>query len=111
QQLRIVNGTVMVDLPPSLAVKPKHSCGPDFHLQPLPLLFYEAALPANHIKDLVESMKSVIVELEMIRAVHLKKPFVYSHDLVPATFNSSERVVHGRLIGCVPILFHEFEIT
>src|SRR5947209_15731513 len=69
------------------------------------------AFASDCVEQIASFVECIVVEFEPVCAVALEKPLIGWPDFVPATLDSTHRIVHCNVWRIGPVLLHEFEIA
>ncbi len=112
QHLRIIDRTVMMYLrPSSVLISPKDATGPNRELHRLSTHIEFTPFTPDHVKQIAGFVHCVVIELKAISALALEQFLVCWPDFGPASFYSSQRIIHRLLGGIGPISLHQFQVA
>ena len=112
QHIRVVNRSMVVNLPPPTTCPAKHPGGADRKIEVGAALGHELSpFSANRNENLAIALERVVVEFESIAVCSSEQAFVDAADFRPSPLDASQRVVHGGFVGSIPVLLHQGDVA
>lgn len=107
----IVNGTVVVDLAPTLIEEAKDARGAEVQFENGGGAFVAASFAADGVEDISGDVESVIVEFDGDTSRAGEDAFVDTANFLPTAFAAVEWTVYTGVVGGRPIFAHEDEVA
>jgi len=111
QQVRIIDGTVMVHLPPNPVDSLEEPACPNLQFQFLSCCSQLSPFASHDVKENIAHMQGVVEELHDDGRRALEYFSVYRLNLSPATLDTTKGIIHLGLVGLQPILPHQLKIA
>jgi hypothetical protein len=111
QQLRILDGTVVVHLSPAAVDFPEQTAGAYGGFEVFVARAQITTFPAHRVEQLPGLVQGVIVVLDVDLGRTFEESRVHGLYLAPSPRDAAQRVVHGNVGGAGPVLRHHRHVA